>query len=349
MPREYLHLTQSDCVVIPLQVRNYGSLTLMKLALLRYKAHRLALPTTHPFPQPQSHTLIQDQMATTSPVAVIAGFSVTNRLLLYANVVTAPAAFMGGIGTNIPVNAGFLGYTLYQQYLFYVAAKHKQLHALSMLPHFLNLMYAFTYCSGMIAGNYWLSYTMGIGTIAALIVNNITTWTAYTTNLPEGYGVYQFFFFGWRTLTHKWRILFLLWGVADTLVTLSYISLSKFLADWAPAASKGLKDDDEFRLANDTSLIWGSIMGLIVSWPFILWTELIVQRNHVVSDTDWISVYLFIVQISLLALPIAYSVLQRLWRTRGNGGPPIRWGHFFQRLVGEFIPMSMLPFLLDDD
>lgn len=244
----------------------------------------------------------------------MAGFSLTNRLLLYANIITAPAAFMGGLGSNLPINAGFLGYTIYQQYLFYIATKHKQLHALCMLPQYLNTMYAITYATGISSGNYVLSFTLCIGTIAALIINNITTWTAYVTNIPEGYGVYHFFFFGWRTITPNWRKLFLLWGVFDSFVTLDYIALSAYIAALTPALSKDVEEDNTYRWWRDTSLLWGSVVGLVAFWPFVVWTELIVQRNNIVSATDWISVYLFIVQIALLAIPSIYSILQRLFR-----------------------------------
>ncbi|KAF5330529.1 hypothetical protein D9619_005187 [Psilocybe cf. subviscida] len=181
-----------------------------------------------------------------------------------------------------------------------------------MLPPYLNTMYAITYFAGISAANYWLSYTMCIGTIAALIINDISTWMAYLTNLTEGNGVYRFFFFGWRTLSPSWRKLFLVWAVFDSLATLIYICISLWLAAWTPEASKDVEDDEDFGCWQDTSLVWGSILGLVVSWPFVLWTELIIQRNHIVSATDWISVYLFIAQIALLAIPSIFSLLRRL-------------------------------------
>lgn len=224
-----------------------------------------------------------------------------------------PAAALGGLGTHIPINAGFLGYTCYQQYLFYVAAKHKQLHALCMLPQYLNTIYPFVYLAGISAGNGLLSFLLCIGTLAALIINNITTWTIYWRDLPEGYGIYRFFFFGWRTLSPKWRTLFHLWAISDTIFTLLFIGLSIYVAAVVPAASESAKDDDDIRWWNDTSLVWGSVLCTVVFWPLVLWVELIVKENHIVSETDMIAVYLFVAQIALLVIPSIYSILRRLW------------------------------------
>ncbi|KAF5330611.1 hypothetical protein D9619_005190 [Psilocybe cf. subviscida] len=272
-------------------------------------------------------------MATTSPVTIIAGFSLTNRLLLYANLITAPAAFMSGLGTSIPINAGFLGYTIYQQYLFYVATKHKQLHALSMLPAHLNIMYALTYLGGLSAGNYFLTSALLMGTAAVLILNNITNWTSYLTNLPEGYSVYRFFFFGWRTLSHNWSILFLLWAVGDSIATFIYVVIGAYVGTCAVELSQDMEEGNTFRSWNDTSLLWGSVLGLAFCWPLILWTEMIVQGNHIVSETDWISIYLFIAQISLLVIPIIYRLSCSFWR-RGGGGAT-------GRRRQSFIPLSL--------
>ncbi|KAF5330609.1 hypothetical protein D9619_005191 [Psilocybe cf. subviscida] len=251
-------------------------------------------------------------MTTSVPVIVISGFSLTNRLLLYASIATAPVALMDGIGSHIPINAGFLGFTIYQQYLFYLATKQRQLHALCMLPQCLNSMYAVSYLAGVSAGNRWLSGALCVGTAAVLIINNVTAWTAYLMDLPEGYGVYHFFFFGWRTLSSKWRPLFLLWSVGDSIVTLGYITQSVYIATWTPTVSEEVDGDEDSNLKwwKDTSLIWSSAVGMLPFFPFVLWIELIVYKNHIVSETDTISVYLFIVQIALLITPCIYSLLR---------------------------------------
>lgn len=245
-------------------------------------------------------------MATPSPVVVLAGFSLLNRVLLYASMFTAPASFIHGLGSNEPINAGFLTYTVYQQYLFCVASKHKQLHALSMLPPYLNTIYAITYFGGLSTENSVLSFVMCIGTIAALIINNITTWMAFLMNITEGYGVYRFWFLGWRTLSHQWHTFFLMWAMFDSFATVAYIGVSIYLATVALKWSKDAGDDKQFRRWEDRSLLSGSV---IVFCLFAAWTELIVYSNHIVSATDWVSVHLFILQIVLTAFPSIYNFL----------------------------------------
>lgn len=253
-------------------------------------------------------------MVNPSQVVVMAGFSLTNRILLYASLLASPAAFMTGIETDLPIGAGFLGYTIYQQYIIYVAAQNKQLHALCLLPQYLNTLYAFTYIGGVSAGNYLVSGIMCIGTIAAIIINLVATWIGYLTNMPEGYGVYRFFFFGWRTLTPSWRKMFLCWAVFDIVATVFFIGFSIFVALIIPSKKEDRDAwESQWRLVIDTSLIWGSALALVVFWPIVLWTELIIQKNNIVSETDMISVYLFIVQIALLAIPSIYNILRSIF------------------------------------
>jgi hypothetical protein len=47
----------------------------------------------------------------------------------------------------------------------------------------------------------------------------------------------------------------------------------------------------------------GAAAALLVGWPLILWTELIVARNKIESDTDMISVWLFIAQAGAMLMP----------------------------------------------
>lgn len=65
-------------------------------------------------------------MINTSPVVIMAGFSLTNRILLYVSLATLLAAFLGGVEGNLPISVGFLGFTICQQYLFYIATKNKK-------------------------------------------------------------------------------------------------------------------------------------------------------------------------------------------------------------------------------
>jgi hypothetical protein len=44
-------------------------------------------------------------------------------------------------------------------------------------------------------------------------------------------------------------------------------------------------------------------------WPLILWTELIIQKNNIVSETDMISVYLLVARIVALVEPRIAEVI----------------------------------------
>jgi hypothetical protein len=150
-------------------------------------------------------------------VEVVAGFSVTNRLLLYASLLLTPGQAMSGIGSNLPTNIGFLAYNWYNQYVWYSAIKDHELHALSLLPVHFNLIYTITYLGGVTSGNIFMGLILGFGTAALMIFNTVAAWTSWATNMTEGYNVYQFFFFGWRTLTPGWHKFFLLWQIGDIL------------------------------------------------------------------------------------------------------------------------------------
>lgn len=54
----------------------------------------------------------------------------------------------------------------------------------------------------------------------------------------------------------------------------------------------------------------GAILMLIFAWPLILWVELIVQRNHIVSETDMVAVWLFVAQVGTMLIPSWSSVLR---------------------------------------
>jgi hypothetical protein len=239
-------------------------------------------------------------------VVVIPGFSLTNRLLLYASLLLTPAQAESGVGSNCPSNIGFLAYNWYTQYAWYVAIKHKQLHALSLLPVHFNLIYAITYLGGITSGNICMGAILGFGTAGLLIFNTVAAWTSWATNLPEGYGVYKFFFFGWRTLTPGWRTFILLWQITDTLgaITSAFLSIS---------IAMSIEDDDDLEDAPQwwnlcLSIILGPPLMLFWTWPLILWTELIIARNHIESQTDNVAVWLFVAQAVAMLLPIPCSM-----------------------------------------
>ena len=127
----------------------------------------------------------------------------------------APAQFSSGLNNNCPSNIGFLAYNWYTQIAWYSAIKGKQLHALSLLPVQFNLILVITYLGGITSGNLIMGLLLGFGTEGVIVLNNVAAWTSWLTNLPDGFGVYQFFYFGGRVLSPSWRIFFLVWQIFD--------------------------------------------------------------------------------------------------------------------------------------
>src|SRR5260221_13690803 len=109
-------------------------------------------------------------------VEVTPGFSLTNRLLLYASFLLTPGQAMSGIGSNLPTNIGFLAYNWYNQFVWYNAIKNNQLHALSLLPVHFNTIYAITHLARVSPGNLFLHITLGLGTPALMLFNPVASW-----------------------------------------------------------------------------------------------------------------------------------------------------------------------------
>ncbi|KAH6910580.1 hypothetical protein BKA70DRAFT_87393 [Coprinopsis sp. MPI-PUGE-AT-0042] len=231
--------------------------------------------------------------------AVLPGFSVTNRWLLYTSIMLTPAQLFSGFGSSSPSNIGFLAFNWYNQWVWYSAIKAHEIHALSLCPFLLNLVYAITYLGGISSGNIIIIIILGLGTAGLMMFNLACAWISWKDVLPDGYGVYQFFFFGWRTLTPGWRKFILCGNIADTLLDIVALGGIIYVA--------GFSLDD----AEDKPESWmrypliaiGPPIALLLTWPAILWIELIIHRNHIVSETDMISVYLFIGQVVLMVLP----------------------------------------------
>ena len=232
---------------------------------------------------------------------VIQGFSLTNRWLLYTSVMLTPAQAIAGIGSNYPTNIGFLAYNWYSQYAWYIAIRQKQLHALSLLPVHLNTIYAFTYLGGITSGNLAMGILLGFGTAGLLILNTTSAWISWATNLPEGFGKYQFFFFGWRTLTPGWHKFILLWQIADTSLAIGAVTFALVVGIALPMKGGEIRLPWEWN--RYFAVLWGSVVALLFVWPLILWAELIVSRNHIESQTDMIAVWLFVAQVVTLLLP----------------------------------------------
>lgn len=255
-------------------------------------------------------------------IKVVDGFSLTNRWLLYTSVMLAPAQFLSGIDSNSPGNLGFLAYNWYTQISWYKAVKARELHALSLLPVHFNLIYAITYLGGITSGNIYMGLLLGFGTAGVMVLNTLSAWQSWVTNQPEGLGEYKFFFFGWRTLTEGWHKFFLVWQIGDSMIAFSCIitaiafpiALSS-MRDKITDASIKIPGRGLFSLSSMKYPLIpiGAAVILFGAWPLILWVELIVQKNHIESDTDMIAVYLFIAQAVALIIP--------KYPKRGLGGP----------------------------
>lgn len=51
------------------------------------------------------------------------------------------------------------------------------------------------------------------------------------------------------------------------------------------------------------AIFLGPLLVALLSWPFVLWTELVVSRNNIHSDTDLVAVYLFAAQLVTMVVP----------------------------------------------
>jgi hypothetical protein len=268
-------------------------------------------------------------MSTAVAVKVVQGFSLTNRWLIYASMMLAPAQFISGIASNCPSNLGFLAYSWYTQVQWYKATKAGNLHALSLLPVNFNMIFIFTYLGGLSSGNIPMAIFLGIGTAGLIIINSVTAWISWSTNQTEGFGVYKFFFFGWRTLTPGWHKFILTWQIADSLTAFSCL-IASIIIPIAVAARMKREDDKWYTQwwARYSAIPVGAfLVMLFLGWQLILWAELIVNRNHIQSDTDWVAVWLFVAQVAAMLVPscgINLSCFRgRLKTTSKASGQPV--------------------------
>jgi hypothetical protein len=248
---------------------------------------------------------------------VYTGFSLLNRWLLYTSFMLSPAQLISGIGSNCPSNLGFLAYNWYTQVQWYRAVQSKQLHALSLLPVHFNMIYLFTYLGGISSGNIPMAILLGLGTAGVMVLNTIAAWTAWATNQPEGFGEFQFFFLGWRTLTPGWHKFFLLWQISDSMMALGCVitALVAAVSLAAPDAKEKLKEKLPW-WSRYPAIPVGAVIMMFIGWPLVLWTELIYARNHIESSTDWVAVWLFVAQVVALVLPSCTATLSCFRRAK---------------------------------
>lgn len=265
-----------------------------------------------------------------SSVQIVQGFSGSNRLLLYISMMLSPAQFAAGLGSNCPSNIGFLVYNWYTQIQWYQAARDNQLHALSLLMSQFNFCYTVTYLGGVSSGNYLSALIVGIGTAGVMILNNVVSWTSWSTSQVQGFGVYQFWFFGWRTLGPNWHRYFLIVQVIDTVSLFGSVIFAITVAFRTAAITKDKAPAWWYRY----QVIFAGGVGVLLSiWPIMLWTELIVARNHIVSETDKTAVWLFIVQVVTMLAPPCFSCCARRDRIWDK---PVDHPTELSKLVGSY-------------
>ena len=167
------------------------------------------------------------------------------------------------------------------------------------------MIYSISYLGGVTSGNIFFATLLGIGTAGVMCVNNAAAWASWMIDQPEGYGQYEFFFFGWRTLSPGWHKFILLWNISDTLelalMVVIAIGLSVTAADIADYADEWTR-----WFVRYLAIPLGAVCMLLYAWPLILWVELIYARNHVNSDTDMVAVWLFVAQVGLMLIPLPF-------------------------------------------
>lgn len=245
-------------------------------------------------------------------IQVVEGFSQLNRALIYVSAILAPAQAVSGIGHTGLSNLGFLAYNWYTQVVWFRAASNHQLSALALVAVHANTTLAFAYLGGIFSGNRVMAVFLSLGAIGVLWLNNATAWISWKTGQQQGYGEWQFFFFGWRTLSHGWHKFIMIWQISNSLESFGLSVLCIFLAIRTMARD---------REANKKKFKWwhrapaipigGAVMAFMLC-PYIIWIELIIRRNRIESETDWIAVYVFIGQVAFMFLPDFGRCLRRM-------------------------------------
>lgn len=250
-----------------------------------------------------------------STVQVLPGFSLTNRCLLYTSSVLALPQLIAGLETHIPINIGFLAYNWYNQIAWYNGVKAKQLDALCLtLPH-LNLTFALTYLGGITAANFYTGVLLTLGTLGLLVLNTVSAWESWATNQSEGFGVYQFFFFGWRTLGPGWHKFFLLWQIGDTMFVLILVTLAIIFIILMATGKAETNYTPPAWYDKYVAIVTGAAFCPFWIGELIVWVELTVARNHIESATDWIAVWLFVAQVGTLLIPFE-TIFLKCFRRR---------------------------------
>ena len=235
---------------------------------------------------------------------VVPGFSLTNRMLLYTSFLLAPAQFTSGLGNYCPSNFGFLAYNWYTQIHLLRATQGKELRALSLVIPHICVTFNFGYLGGISSGSTVIGTLQGILTAGLMLVNAAVMWISWRVNQPDGFGTYEFFFFGWRTLTPDWHTFFLVWGIFDTFAAVG-LAVGAIFGGYQIASNYEDNGQSAWKkwLGTIKTIFVGAASAMLALWPLVLWIELIVGRNHVESETDWIAVWLFVAQVVTMTAP----------------------------------------------
>ncbi|CAO2651392.1 Nn.00g039620.m01.CDS01 [Neocucurbitaria sp. VM-36] len=236
-------------------------------------------------------------------IPVVQGFSQLNRALMYTSALLAPAQALSSINQTGLSNLGFLAYNYYTQITWYRAASNRQLSSLALVAVHANTTLAFAYLGGVFAGNRAMAVLLALGAMGVLWLNNATAWISWKTGQTQGYGEWEFFFFGWRTLNKNWHKFIMVWQISNSLETVMLSIVCVFLAGRAVLRSRE-KSRKVFKWWHRIPAVpvGGAVMVFVLA-PYIAWIEMIVRRNRVESETDWVAVYVFIGQVALMLLP----------------------------------------------
>ena len=229
-------------------------------------------------PELQLYYVIVNRLDMT--IETIEGFSFVNRVLLYVSTVLAPAQYVAGVGSNCLSNLGFLGYNMYQQWMWYKVVSSRDnadyVGALYLLLPYFNMIFAISYVAGVSTRHWFLAFLLWGGTTFMIVVNTIATWKAYEY-MKDGYGVYDFCFFGCRELNIDWHnYFFRIWTISGT--AMCVVSVIWTIA-MAVLAVKKNSDVNKFIRAlgwNKFKLVivaifLGSFFMTIGFWPIFLY------------------------------------------------------------------------------
>lgn len=236
-------------------------------------------------------------------IQVVNGFSELNRALMYLSAILAPAQAMAGIGHSGISSLGFLAYNYYTQIVWYRAARDGSLSALALVAVHANTTLAIAYLGGIFSANRTMAALLSLGAMGVLWLNNATAWVSWKTGQEAGFDEWQFFFFGWRKLTYGWHMFLMVWQISNSLESFALSVVIASIAIWMIAGKKDeVKKKFQWWHRFPAVLVGGAMMTFVV-FPYIIWIELIIRRNHIESETDWAAVYVFIGQVALLFLP----------------------------------------------